>query len=166
MQEEEFIQHIRNIYVAGDSEALFPAAQESFRILQETYESWKAEFGEEAEMPNITWRIHRIIGVLNGTIKEVNVNEEPWVTVSMLEMNLLNRKGEIDMLPSFQVPKMIRDWVGEPGTEPDWLMEGDRLLCAHHYRDMALALGFEEEEIEELYAASPQDRAAAFAIFG
>lgn len=166
MLESEFIRHIRNIYVAGDNDDLFPVAQASYKALVETYDTWKADFGEGSEMPNIIWRIHRILGSLDGTIKEVNVNEEPWVTVSMLEMNLLNRKGDIDLMPTMQVPKMIRDWVGEAGTEPDWLIEADRLLCEHHYRVVAKDFGFEEDEIDELYEASAQERAAAFALFG
>ena len=166
MQENEFIQHIRHIYVVGDSEDLLPAALDSYKILKETYENWKTQFGEQSEMPNIIWRIHRVLGALDGSIEGMNVNEEPWITVSMMEMNLLNRKGMIDMLPTLQVCGMIRDWVGQPGAEPDWLIEADRLLCTHYYRDFAESLGLEDEEINELYEASAQERAAAFTFFG
>ena len=94
------------------------------------------------------------------------MNEDPWVIVSILELNLLNNTGDINLMPTLQVPGMIRDWVGEPGTEPDWLIEADRLLTQHHYRQFATDLGLDEEEIEEMMEGTPQDRAASFSFFG
>jgi hypothetical protein len=155
---------IRTLFVAGENEALFPDARAALEEMVAVLDEWKNSNAPGSEMPVEISRIQRVVDYLEG--KTVSVGEDPWIAVSQIQMNYENRSGEIDLLPAMQVAGLIRNWEGQDGHEPDWLIEGDRLLCLYWYPNMITGFELNGPDFDDYLDWSPRERASTFNFLG
>ena len=155
---------IRKLFIAGENEERIPQAQAAYQEMVGERDTWKLNNSESTEMPAEIARIQSALDYLDG--KTVSIKNDPWIVVSQIQMNFENREGEIDLMPAMQVAGLIRDWEGEDGQEPDWMIEGDRLLCKHWYPDMMTGIEIKGTELEDYLSWTPRERAAAFNLLG
>lgn len=155
---------VRTLFVAGENEELFPGAQAAYQEMVRENDSWISSNPDSAETPPEIVRIQRILRYLNG--EGFSVSLDPWIAVSQIQMNYENRSGEIDLMPAMQVAGLIRDWEGEDGDEPDWLIEGDRLLCLYWYPDMITGFELSGPDFDDYLEWTPRERASTFNFLG
>ena len=150
---------IRRLFSAGENEELKPGAIAAYQEMVGELDSWKIKNSDSGEMPAGIARIQRMLDYLEG--KPVSIKEDPWIVVSQIQMNFENRLGDIDFMPAIQVAGLIRDWEGDDGYEPDWMIEGDRLLCKHWYPDLVTEMDTEGTELQDYLTWTPRKRAVA-----
>jgi len=72
----------------------------------------------------------------------------------------------IDMMPFYSLVSIVAEWDGEPGEEPQWMLEADQFFHENLYNDKIYAEVISEEEFETLTISQKASIHNIFGAFG
>ena len=161
MDDSEVTALIRTVVEANQNEALFDESFAALEKLADEVKTWRFENPNSEDVPRQINRIEQFTQWLGGG--EISFREDPWIIVAQIIGTQENSSGSINMMPIFHGLTLAAEWDGQPGQEPDWLLELDSLLWKYFY--YGALKGFEgneaEEMLESIKSLSISDRADA-----